>query len=183
MDGPKSSLDHAIEDALAAYAGTVRAMAHRHRLSPSDLDEIFQEMRIRLWNARTRGERIGAMKPSYVYQMARSAAIDVIRRTRHSTEKTLGDTGERGEAWGHPAERTDGMAVNTELESQVRAALAALPESRRVVVQMHLAGYGQQEITEMLGWTSGKVRNLLSRGLGDLRDWLAVRGVAPVTSP
>src|SRR5215470_19830683 len=96
-------VDAAIEKAVTAYAGIVRSMAHEHRLTPSDLDEIFQEMRIRLWHARERGERIEAMSPAYIYRAARTAAIDVIRRTHHASEHTLGSSAERKLPWGGPS--------------------------------------------------------------------------------
>jgi RNA polymerase sigma-70 factor (ECF subfamily) len=171
--------DKAIEDAVAAFAAVARQLAHQNRLAPSDLDEIFQEMRIRLWHARERGERIETMPASYMYRVAKTAAIDVIRRTHHGSEHTLGSTAESMAPWGQPGESPDRTVVNAELEAQVKAGLAALSEDRRVVVQMHLAGYGQKEICEMLDWPEGRTRNLLSRGLKDLRAQLTARGVGP----
>jgi RNA polymerase sigma-70 factor (ECF subfamily) len=172
-------LDAAIEAAVAAYASMVRAMAHQHRLAPSDLDEIFQEVRIRLWHAKERGERIEVVSPAYVYRIARTAAIDVIRRTHHSEEHTLGSTAERKLPWGGAPRGADTSLDDAELDGKVRGALGALPDARRTVVEMHLAGYAAREIAAMLGWTAGKVRNLLSRGLADLRARLGERGVGP----
>jgi len=180
MEVSPGSTDKAIEDALSAYAAAVRRIAHQNRLSPSDLDEIFQEMRIRLWHARERGERIEEMLPSYMYRVARSAAIDVIRRTRHASEQPLSETAERQGSWGQPPESADRTAETAEFETEVRAALAALSDTRRAAVQMYLAGYGQQEICRMLGWGEGRTRNLLSRGLKELRDRLTARGVGPL---
>jgi RNA polymerase sigma-70 factor (ECF subfamily) len=34
---------------------------------------------------------------------------------------------------------------------------------------MHMAGYHRNEIAELLGWTEAKTRNLLYRGLSDLK--------------
>jgi DNA-directed RNA polymerase specialized sigma24 family protein len=54
-----------------------------------------------------------------------------------------------------------------------------LIESRRVPVRMHLLGYESREIAARLGWTGAKTRNLLSRGLADLRERLATLGIGP----
>ena len=48
-----------------------------------------------------------------------------------------------------------------------------------MVVRMHLAGYPREEIATSLGWTEAKTRNLLYRGLDDLREALRARGIGP----
>ena len=50
---------------------------------------------------------------------------------------------------------------------------------RRAVVRMYLDGYGSGEIGALLGWTEAKARNLVYRGLADLREALSRRGVGP----
>ena len=52
-------------------------------------------------------------------------------------------------------------------------------ESRRRVVRLYLLGYESREIARMLDWTGAKTRNLLSRGLADLRHRLDQQGVGP----
>jgi RNA polymerase sigma-70 factor (ECF subfamily) len=47
------------------------------------------------------------------------------------------------------------------------------------VVRMHLAGYERHEIADLLGWTEPKTRNLLYRGLSDLRQILESWGIRP----
>lgn len=44
---------------------------------------------------------------------------------------------------------------------------------------MYLAGYGREEIADLMGWTEAKTRNLLYRGLGDLRERLTQMGIGP----
>jgi RNA polymerase sigma-70 factor (ECF subfamily) len=48
-------------------------------------------------------------------------------------------------------------------------ALETLAVDRRVAVRLHLRGQSLAEIARITGWTSGKARNLLYRGLADLR--------------
>ena len=63
--------------------------------------------------------------------------------------------------------------------SQILEAVAGLPEARRVPVRMHLAGYSRNEIAAALGWSEPKTRNLIYRGLADLRERLLARGIGP----
>ena len=41
---------------------------------------------------------------------------------------------------------------------------------------MHLAGYSREEIAQLMGWSEAKTRNLLYRGLAELREQLGQRG-------
>ena len=66
-----------------------------------------------------------------------------------------------------------------ELAEQIGEAVGRLPDSRRSVVRMYLAGYGREEIADLLGWTEPKTRNLLYRGLADLRERLTSMGIGP----
>ena len=66
-----------------------------------------------------------------------------------------------------------------ETRAEVDRAVASLVASRRPVVRMYLAGYSREEIAQLLGWTEAKTRNLLYRGLADLRERLTARGIHP----
>jgi RNA polymerase sigma-70 factor (ECF subfamily) len=44
---------------------------------------------------------------------------------------------------------------------------------------MYLAGYDRVEIAELLGWSEAKTRNLLYRGLADVRTSLESWGFGP----
>jgi RNA polymerase sigma-70 factor (ECF subfamily) len=46
-----------------------------------------------------------------------------------------------------------------------------------MVVRMYLSGYEREEIGELLGWSEAKTRNLLYRGLVDLRAKLMKLGI------
>jgi RNA polymerase sigma factor (sigma-70 family) len=161
----------ALEGLVSRYASVVRDAAQRHSLSECDIDEVIQGVRIRVWRALATSEKISAAPASYVYRTAVSAALDLIRRRRARREHELERFGE-----GLPARsggvQPDQMLDESELISRLARALADLSRSRRVVVRMHLLGYHRNEIAELLGWTEAKTRNLLYRGLSDLRTRL-----------
>lgn len=144
-------------------------------MDEAGIDEVFQEVRIRLWRTLGSGERISGAPASYVYRTAVSAAIDLIRRRRVRREESLD---ERLDS--HPVTAVPDPARRLESDESLERlehAIAELIASRRVVVRMHLAGYHLSEIALMLEWSEGKTRNLLYRGLADLRQLLSARGV------
>ncbi len=171
------------------FSAMVRRVGLRHGLSESEVDEVFQEVRIRLWHARgegTRvspnavtdaGEQISVVGSSYLYRTAVSAALDVIRRHRRPREAALEDVGHEAAA---PERRGPERTLDSsELAQQVAAAIDTLALARRPVVRMYLTGYTREEIAALLGWSEARTRNLLYRGLADLRARLTEKGIGP----
>lgn len=167
---PHDSISPVLERVLAHNATVVQHVARRHGLSDSDVDELLQDVRIRLWRALSTGEKISRAPASYVYRTALSAALDLIRRRRARREENL-DWQLGGRLFADDS-RPDQSVELAELATQLARALASLNRTRRVVVRMHLAGYHRLEIAKILGWSDAKTRNLLYRGLADLRSRL-----------
>ncbi len=174
---PADAASAALDALIARCADKVRLVGRTHRLDPGEVDEVFQEVRIRVWKATGQTERIASLPASYVYRTAASAALDFIRRRRarrHDTTDSIDSAPAAGLSLQHPEPFAD-----RELGDVIASALADLPASRRAVVRMYLDGYGPGEIGSLLGWTEAKARNLVYRGLADLRGSLARRGVGP----
>jgi RNA polymerase sigma factor (sigma-70 family) len=128
----------------------------------------MQQVRIRLWQAQRESEQISRAPASYVYRTAVSAALDLMRRRRALDEP--------GAALPDRRDPHDDLAYS-ELSQLVARAIDQIPASRRPVVRMHLAGYPREEIAQLLGWSEAKTRNLLYRGMEDLRERLKGLGV------
>ena len=164
------SVSSALEELLTRYSALVRHAAQKHNLQESDVDEVFQDVRIRLWRSLSSREKIALVPASYVYRTAMTAALDLIRRRRaHGEEHSERLTENSAVASGTGPDQTVEVA---ELAARLAEALSRICESRRLVVRMHMAGYHRCEIAEILGWTEAKTRNLLYRGLADLRQQL-----------
>ena len=172
------AVSSAIETTIARFASVVRVVAARYRLSAADRDDLVQEVRVRLWRALER-ERIEALPASYLYRTATSAALDLIRRRRTMREDSLDDVDPAGLRFAATAADPEQRAQLSDLALGIERAIETIPESRRPVVRMYLAGYGSAEIGELMGWTEAKARNLLYRGLADLRQRLEEAGVTP----
>lgn len=180
---PDDALSPALDAVLARFAGLVRGVGRRHRLAEHEMDELVQGVRVRLWRARGTTEQIAGTPTSYVYRTAVSAALDLIRARRDAKEDRVDITDELVENRLGSVPGPEGAVEARELGAIVARALEEITASRRPVVRMYLRGYDQDEIADLLGWSRSKTRNLLYRGLADLRAALVARGVGPeVTS-
>lgn len=162
-------LSQALESVLGRFRTMVRSIAARHALHDADLEELIQDLRIRLWRGRSSSEEITALPTSYVYQAATTAALDMLRRRRREAGRSVEASAEVLEGVAQRGGADDGVQAG-DLARRVELALGQLVPSRRMVVRMSLAGYDRREIMDRLGWSEGRVRNLLSRGMDDLRS-------------
>ena len=180
MPSSADPLSAALDAVVANFAAMVRRVGWRHRLSDADVDEVMQEVRIRLWRAHHENqegsEQIGQLSASYVYKTAASAALDILRRRRaRRADHTVSlDDLETGAP---QAPSPEEAADESDLAEQVAKAIETIAISRRAVVRMYLAGYPREEIATLMGWSEAKTRNLLYRGLADLRERLTEKGI------
>jgi RNA polymerase sigma-70 factor (ECF subfamily) len=172
-------LSLALEAAVARFGTMVRQVGRRYRLDESGLDEVMQEVRIRLWRARETSEQVGETNTSYVYRTASTAALDILRRSRARKADRHDAIEDEGSVTPLKAREPDPHATleGSELAERVTRAIDEIPTSRRPPVRMHLAGYPREEIAKLMGWTEAKTRNLLYRGLADLRARLTAEGI------
>ncbi|HEY7634718.1 MAG TPA: RNA polymerase sigma factor [Gemmatimonadales bacterium] len=177
MTDPSDRVSASLEALVARFGRMVRRVGFDHGLTETDVEEVVQEVRIRIWKARA--DIIGELQAAYVHRTAVSAALDIIRRRR--SEARFGSSDPEEDV----AITTDstldaqrGLEV-AEMEAGVARMVEALAASRRPVVRMYLQGYSREEIAELLGWSEGKTRNLLYRGLADLRSMLTAKGLGP----
>lgn len=146
------------------------------------VEEIEQDARVRLWSA-LKGERDIVHPVSYVYKVAVSAALRAIRRAKARREDQLveeeaGLDGSPSDAFRTRADASpEALAERREWMRKIDLAMAHLAENRRRAARLHLRGMTTREIADILGWSEPKARNLVHRGLKDLRTRLRLEGV------
>jgi RNA polymerase sigma-70 factor (ECF subfamily) len=183
VTSPTDRESQALETVLNRFASRVRGVGLRHGLAGRDVDDLVQEVRVRLWKALHNGEKIEAAPASYIYRTAASAALDLLRRRRARRETPVRISRLTGEAILGESPSPEALMEGADLAGQIGEAVGGLPDARRSVVRMYLAGYGREEIADLLGWSEAKTRNLLYRGLGDLRERLTKMGIGPEAEP
>jgi RNA polymerase sigma factor (sigma-70 family) len=145
-----------------------------------DFDDLMQEARLRLWRA-VSSERDIHDLPSYLYRIAATVTIDAVRsvKARREEQMNIEPGGEPKyvrsqliDAYASP----ETIAERQRLKGILRVALARLPENRRRAVGLHLQGFTTTEIGQLMQWSEPKARNLVYRGLDDLRSQLRAQG-------
>jgi len=162
-----------LDEIVRRFSGSIRATGARYRLPPSDIGEAEQEVRIRLWRVCGNPENITKLSASYLQRVVTTAILDLLRRRRraamHDPVEDL--------PLPAPGPGPDADAEAASLGIVVQAGVNSLGLSRRTVVKLHLEGFRRDEIEALLGWSEAKTRNLLYRGLSDLRGYLVARGI------
>ncbi len=139
-----------------------------------DPDDIHQEVKIKIWNVLTDEKKIENYA-SYIKKIVNSTVIDHLRRIRRE-ERILFSEIQR-----KIAERRGTYKKETIDEKNykniLRQSVDSLLDSRRKVVKLYLLNMTLEEIAEYFNWSLHKTRNLLYRGLNDLKKILLEKGI------
>jgi RNA polymerase sigma-70 factor, ECF subfamily len=140
--------------------------------------DILQTAMLRTLEATRTGEPERGVPASYLWKAAYTATVDEIRRRRRERVEPLEGT---ALVWREPQASSDPFRELSmhELGRAVDECLGQLGHRRHLVVGLHLMGHSVGEMKRITGWGEKKVRNLLCRGLADLRRHLAAKGIAP----
>ena len=163
----------------ALVAGFGRLVAHAVRrvagaAAANDLDDIEQEVMLSLWKQISAEQDI-AHPASYLYKAAVREAVRAVGRVRRRAEEPLPEADAAAARLDPEAER---RVEEREQRDALRAALAVLPPDRARAVRAHLAGFAVQDVMQMYGWSYQRARNLIARGMADLRTELRTRGLS-----
>ncbi len=134
-----------------------------------DHEDIEQEVKLKLWKMISRGKKIRSLK-SYLWKVVYTTAIDVLEKKMD--HQPLDDRIEEA-SWrslidlsGIPPEI---LLERLQTSAHLMDAINRLPQRRRLVLKLHLAGMDLEEISTTLDWSSNQVRHLYYRGLIDLK--------------
>ena len=173
----------AVAELWSRYAARVRALGlNLSSYDQSFADDLVQETFARLWRSADRFNPALGSEPTFVFTVARRAAVDLWRRGRRASADRSLDLGDASMADRHlpeAAQQDDG--IDQVLTGWVVAdALTSLTDTQREVID--LAYYGQlsqSEIAERLGIPLGTVKTRTFAALKTLRVALADRGALP----
>jgi RNA polymerase sigma-70 factor (ECF subfamily) len=141
-------------------------------------DDLVQQAMMKLLRHEEKGELNPAPKASYLWKVAHSVTVDEIRSVRRKRETSL-DSAESEPNDRLEDERAGQDRAMWELGHAIRECLGTLESRRRRVVALHILGHSLPETAEHSGWRYDQVRNILYRGLKQLRFCLTGKGFAP----
>ena len=162
----------ALEEFYDRYGGLVYAVCLRILRDGGDAEEVLQEVFFEVWR---RGDRYDPSRSNprvYLVHLARSRALDRLRRSRRREE-----IGRRGLAIPGPEDEPgappDVAAIAAQERRRMRLALRALPENqRKAVLLSFFDGLSHSEIARELDSPLGTVKTRIRKGLVRLREIL-----------
>jgi RNA polymerase sigma-70 factor (ECF subfamily) len=160
---------------LDKFSWSIRASILKFRLEKRGIDpeDIVQEVKIKIWK-RFEREKNCRLCPLYIQRIINSTLIDQLRQLRRQESLLLH---EKQRLLLEEGENLDQSLQRDIFWQLVGEAADSLMESRRKVVKLFLMDLSIDEISSSLKWSKDKTRNLLYRGLSDLREKLRERGV------
>lgn len=139
-----------------------------------DPEDICQEIKIKLWRVLSYEKEI-ANFPSYIRKIVSSSVIDMLRKLKREEDVFFHEKQKRISEM-----KTDYLSELSErehLREKLAEAIGLLIESRRRVVKLFLLDMTIEEIAAFYGWSRDKTRNLLYRGLADLKRLLQEKDI------
>ena len=151
----------------SVVAATVVGMLGRS----SDVDDVGQEVMIRLYKALPRFRRDSSLK-TFITRIAINLCLDTLRqRKRKAWQFWRSDDDQDGMDMVPDAKE---LGMDVEIKQSVNRALAALSVDYRSVALLRLVqGYSTEETAAMLGIPAGTVLSRLSRAKTQLKKELA----------
>jgi RNA polymerase sigma factor (sigma-70 family) len=166
--------DHAQLEALVRrYSEFIRRLVAKVGGWRADAvaDDVEQAVFLGIWR-QIEQQRHVRHPTSYIYKAAVRETLRLLRERRmESLEEIAPDT--------EPF-TADGPEHAFEAKRKIDAleeCLGSLRSDREIAVRAHLAGFSVEEIMNLRGWSYQKARNLIARGIADLRHALRQRGI------
>lgn len=146
------------EHIVREHRGAVTAFARSLVGNESSVDDVVQETFIRVWRYLPTYRNEGSFQ-GWIIRICRNVAHDYLRKNPEQSEV---------------ADNIEAVVPNTELQSDVMAAIAVLSEDHRQVVTLCLVlGYSYEEAADVLQVPVGTVRSRISRAREILQDQLS----------
>ena len=164
--GVRRGEDSAFEALFARYRTRIWSYATGILRDADRAEDVTQEVFISAWRRLRNTERPIAFRP-WIYQIARNACIDELRRNRHNLEIPLDEAREWPEREGDLLARGPGPELAMESKQQLedlRGAFRGVSAlHHRILVLRELEGLSYSEIGERLGMSRPVVESTLFR--------------------
>lgn len=140
-------------------------------------EDIEQEVRLDLWKQVARGQQID-FPATYIYKATLRETLRALRRNAAREMVSLDSDSSAAEALLDPVDPFHALAAKEQFR-EIILGIRCLAPDRQCAVRAHLTGFGFHEIMSLYGWSYQRTRNLISRGMADLRKSLNDNGEAP----
>jgi RNA polymerase sigma factor (sigma-70 family) len=173
-NGSNAAMPRWFAEEVHAHDGQLRAYLRGAYPTVRDVDDVVQESYLRMWKARL-AHPIASTK-SFLFEVARNLAIDLIRRKQTAPSESM-------VAFEDLSVMDDGADVVAALSRQEKidlliAALATLPDrTREIVFLRKFQQWPQREVAAHFRVSERTVETQLAKGMKRCASYLRKRGV------
>lgn len=154
-----SELEHIFLNEIRQHQGILGKICWLYADSAEDRDDLRQEIMLQAWKSFPRFE--GKSKFStWLYQVGLNTAL-TIRKKRRITTTDI-----------DASYNISSEEPNVDDAQRLLLAMKRLPEAERMILTLHLEGYKNQEIAEMLGTTPNNLNVKLHRSKQQVKKML-----------
>lgn len=164
--------ESALRSVAQQHGHALHAFARRLLADDARAEEVTQEVLLRLWEQPARFDPTRGSLRSYLLSQTHGRSLDLVRadearrrreqRTAHAERVHAPDTAD--------------TVVASSVASEVRAALAELPESERELIALaYFEGLSYRQVAARTGIPEGTAKARIRLGLSKLRRALAQR--------
>jgi RNA polymerase sigma-70 factor (ECF subfamily) len=169
--------DKELAEIIERFSGYIRASIQKYnpRKFGIEIDDVLQDVKIKIWKI-IHDEKKIANYSSYIKKIVDTSVIDQFRKLKREEGVYLF---EKNRKIAESRQSAPGAAVYAEMDLKdlVGRAVDGLIESRRRVVKLYLLNMSIEEISLYFNWSKDKTRNLLYRGLNDLKQILKDKNI------
>lgn len=161
---------------MSRYRRPVLNFVYRMIGNAADAEDVAQGVFVRAYQAirKPSFRRTGTAFSTWLFQVARNAALDDLRRRKRHPAESLDVLQEHGDLAGNPGATASEIVADKETGNQVAAAVALLPEDQRAAfILAEYEDLGYAEIAAILDCSEKSVESRLYRARHFLRERLA----------
>lgn len=149
------------------YANILKYDVSKKGIDPED---IIQDVRIKIWNL-LKNEKSIKNYTSYIKKIVDTSVIDHIRKNRRVENIIFLE--KRIKISEQKTRNLKNLSQNHFSGEIIHEKIEHLLETRKKVVKLFFLGLSIKEISICLNWSNHKTRNLLYRGLADLKNLIS----------
>jgi RNA polymerase sigma-70 factor (ECF subfamily) len=167
----------ALAEVYRRHGGAVYGLARRVLNSPTEAEDVTQEVFFRLWNQPDRFDPSRGSLRSFLLAQSHGRAVDAVRSLNSRRLREVKDARRTATADYDMEHQVWDLA----LADQVATALGELPdEERRAIELAYYQGHTYVEVAELLGQPEGTVKGRIRNGMRRMRALLVEAGVQGV---
>ena len=164
----------ALAETYRRHGGAVYALARRVLIDADAAKDVVQEVFLRLWKQPERYDAERGSLRSFLLVQTHSRAVDAVRSETARQRREERDIRTAVDVVDDVERQVEKLVVS----SEVREAVAALPETERWAVTLaYFGGHTYREVAGLLGEPEGTVKSRIRSGLRRLRVPLMEAGL------